>query len=114
MLHADRDALDRPRSAATEQTRPCSGEQARRAGQIAAILAGRSDTRDFARRFFLAMANRSQWDFCLDTAQQWARDGLAHFPRDPALLLALGATLEEKATLAALPPRLEECCSGTP
>jgi tetratricopeptide (TPR) repeat protein len=112
MLHADRDILDHPRSAATEQTRPCSGEQARRAGQIAAILAGRDGTRDFARRFFLAMANRSQWDFCLDTAQQWALEGLALFPRDPDLLLALGSTLEEKATLAALPSGSPTLLSG--
>jgi tetratricopeptide (TPR) repeat protein len=112
MLHADRDALERPRSAATEQSRPCSGAQARRAGQIAAILAGRTDTRDFARRFFMAMAHRSQWDFCLDAAQEWARDGLALFPADPHLLLALGATLEEKATLAALPPSTPTLLSG--
>lgn len=112
MLHADRDMLDRPRSAATEQSRPCTGEQARRAGQIAAILTARGDAREFARRFFLAMAQRNQWDFCLDTAQQWARDGLAHFPRDAALLLALGSTLEEKATLAALPPSTPTLLSG--
>lgn len=112
MLHADRDMLDRPRTAATEQSRPCSGEQARRAGQLAAILAARDGSRDFARRFFLAMANRSQWDFCLDAAQQWARDGLAHFPGDPDLLLALGSTLEEKATLAALPPGTPTLLSG--
>jgi tetratricopeptide (TPR) repeat protein len=112
MLHADRDMLDRPRTAATEQIRPCSGAQAHRAGQIAAILAERDGARDFARRFFLAMAQRSQWDACLDTAQQWARDGLALFPRDPDLLLALGATLEEKATIAVLPSGSPTLLSG--
>jgi tetratricopeptide (TPR) repeat protein len=104
MLHVDRDEVERPRAHGTEQPRLCPGDHARRAGQIAAILAARDGPRDFARRFFLAMAHRSQWDFCLDAAQQWARDGLARFPRDPSLLLALGAALEEKATLGAVPP----------
>lgn len=103
MLHADRDILEHPRTESPEHPRPCPGDHARRAGQIAAILAERDGTRDFARRFFLAVANRSQWDFCLDAAQQWARDGLERFPRDPSLLLALGAALEEKATLGPVP-----------
>jgi Tfp pilus assembly protein PilF len=48
------------------------------------------------------MANRSQWDCCLDAAQEWARDGLDRFPSDPSLFLALGSAGEEKATLASL------------
>jgi tetratricopeptide (TPR) repeat protein len=103
MLHLDRDILEHPRSESVEHARPCPGDHARRAGQIAAVLAERNGTGAFARRFFLAMANRSQWDFCLDAAQQWAHDGLDRFPRDPSLLLALGSTSEEKATLANLP-----------
>ncbi|HZM51777.1 MAG TPA: tetratricopeptide repeat protein, partial [Vicinamibacteria bacterium] len=92
-----------PRSRSVEHARLCPGDHARRAGQIAALLADRNGTREFARRFFLSMANRSQWDFCLEAAQQWAHDGLDRFPRDPSLLLALGAAGEEKATLADLP-----------
>jgi hypothetical protein len=103
MLHVDRDVMEHPRSRSVEHARPCPGDHARRAGQIAALLADRNGTREFARRFFLSMANRSQWDFCLEAAQQWARDGLDRFPRDPSLLLALGAAGEEKATLADLP-----------
>lgn len=103
LLHVDRDILEHPRSQSVEHPRPCPGDHARRAGQIAALLADRNPSRDFARRFFLSMANRSQWDFCLDAAQQWARDGLDRFPGDPSLLLALGAASEEKATLANLP-----------
>jgi len=103
MLHVDRDILDHPHSQSVEHARPCPGDHARRAGQIAALLADRNPSRDFARRFFLSMANRSQWDFCLDAAQQWARDGLDRFPRDPSLFLALGSSSEEKATLANLP-----------
>jgi tetratricopeptide (TPR) repeat protein len=112
MLHTDRDLLDQPRSRSVEHPRPCPGDHARRAGQIAAVLAQRNATRDFARRFFLAMAHRCQWDFCLDAALQWARDGLARFPQDPDLLLALGSALEEKATLAALPPATPTLLSG--
>jgi len=103
LLHTDRDILEHPRSQSVEHPRPCPGDHARRAGQIAAVIANRNGMRDFARRFFLAMANRSQWDFCLDAAQQWARDGLDRFPGDPSLLLALGSASEEKATLANLP-----------
>lgn len=103
MLHLDRDILEHPRSQSVEHARPCPGDHARRAGQITAVLAERNGTRAFARRFFLAMANRSQWDFCLEAAQQWAHDGLDRFPRDPSLLLALGSTSEERATLANLP-----------
>ncbi len=101
MLHLDRDEAERPLGTGTEQPRGCPAEQARRAGQIASILAQRHGTRDFARRFFLAMAQRCQWDFCLQAALQWGRDGLARFPGDASLLLAVGAGLEEQATLGA-------------
>ena len=50
MLHADRDILEHPRTESPEHPRPCPGDHARRAGQIAAILAERDGTRDFARR----------------------------------------------------------------
>jgi len=103
MLHADRDEADRPPAAGTEQPRRCPAGQARRAGQIAAILAQRGGTLEFARRFFLAMAQRCQWDFCLEAALQWGRDGLAQFPRDPPLLMVVGASLEERATLENAP-----------
>jgi tetratricopeptide (TPR) repeat protein len=100
MLHTDRDEADRPEPDPdrTEQPRPCPGPQAGRAQQIAAVLAARDSGRDFARRFFLARSQRSQWDFCLDAAARTARDGLELFPRDPELLLTLGSVLEEDAT----------------
>jgi tetratricopeptide (TPR) repeat protein len=99
MLHADRDAAERPPARGTEQPRVCPGEHARRAGQIAAIVAELDRPNDFARRFYLFMAQSSQWDFCLDAAAGWAKDGLARYPRDPVLLLAAGAIDEENATL---------------
>lgn len=100
MLHADKDEAERPPATGSEHARQCPGVQARRAGQIAAVLATRKDRdREFARRFFLAMAQRCQWDFCLQAAEQWAADGLERFPGDPALLVTRGAALEERATL---------------
>lgn len=100
MLHADRDEAERPAATGSEHARACPGVHARRAGQLAAVLATRGvREREFARRFFLAMSERCQWDFCLEAATQWARDGLERFPSDPALLLSLGATLEEWATV---------------
>jgi tetratricopeptide (TPR) repeat protein len=103
MLHSDRDEAERPPAADTEQPRLCPGDHARRAGQIAALLAMREPTRDFARRFYLSMAQRSQWDFCLEAAAQWGAEGLERFPRDPELLLVMGAIQEENASLGAAP-----------
>ena len=100
MLHADKDEQDRPPSAGAEQRRPCPGNQAALAGRYAALLARGSEGWDFARRFFLGMALRCQWDFCLEHAQRWANDGLKLFPRDAALLFAVASVFEESATLA--------------
>jgi len=100
MLHWDRDDADRPPPAGTEQPRTCPGKQAELAGRYAALLARWPETRDFAKGFFLTVAHRCQWDFCLEAALRWARDGLKLFPRDAPLLLAVGSVLEESATLA--------------
>jgi tetratricopeptide (TPR) repeat protein len=99
LLHADRDEMERPAFTGMEHRRVCPGEHARRAGQIASILAYREPESDFSRRFFLAMAQRCQWSFCLLEAEQWGRDALKLFPRHAPLLLTVGATLEEGATL---------------
>jgi tetratricopeptide (TPR) repeat protein len=99
MLHVDRDLAERPTFSGTEQPRGCPGDHARRAGQIASIVAQRDQADDFGRRFFLGMAQRAQWDFCLQAAVKWGRDGLERYPGDPELLLVVGAALEEKATL---------------
>jgi tetratricopeptide (TPR) repeat protein len=99
MLHVDLDEAGRPPAVGTEQPRACPADHARRAGQIAALLALRDPEGDFSKRFFLAMAQRCQWDFCLEAALLWGRDGLERFPRDASLLLTVGAILEQQATL---------------
>jgi tetratricopeptide (TPR) repeat protein len=103
MLHFDRGELERPRNTGVEAPRPCPGAQAARARRIAAILARRHATGDFARRFFLAAAQVCQWDFCLQAASESAREGLELFPKDGELLLTLGSTLEEGASISRRP-----------
>lgn len=99
MLHADRDRAERPASTEAEQPRPCPGPQALLAGRFAALLARLPEHRDFARRFYLAMALRAQWDYCLEESVRFGQDGIQLFPRDGELLLAVGSVYEEGATL---------------
>jgi tetratricopeptide (TPR) repeat protein len=99
MLHMDLDEALRPAAAGREQTGPCPGHHASIAARYARLLSWRPETKDFARRFFVALAHRSQWDACLEDAQRWAGEGLKLFPRDAELLLAAGSALEESATL---------------
>lgn len=105
MLHWDRDRLEHPAMADVEHKRGCPGRHAAIAGRFAARLAERSDGRDFARAFFLAMVESCQWDACFPEAQRWAREALELFPRDAAMLLAKASALEEQATLPANRPR---------
>jgi tetratricopeptide (TPR) repeat protein len=99
MLHLELDEAERPEWGGTEQPRRCPGRQAEIAARYAALLAASDDSRGFARRFFLALAHRCQWDACLPEAERWAREGLKLFPRDTELLLAAGSALEESATI---------------
>ena len=98
MLHLDLDEAQRPPAGGTEQPRRCPGKQAEIAARYASVLAWHEETRSFARRFFVALANSCQWDACLLEAQRWAREGLKLFPRDAELLLSVGSTIEESAT----------------
>jgi len=99
MLHVDLDEAERPEWAGQEQPARCPGKQAAIAARYAALLAGHDETQGFARRFFVALAHRCQWNACLPEAQRWVREGLKLFPRDAPLLLAAGSALEEAATL---------------
>src|SRR5262249_49319829 len=99
MLHKDRDDAERPSWSGVEQPRACPGPHARIAGEYAHLATLRAETRDFARRFYLAMAMHCQWDFCLDESVACGREGLKRFPRDPDLLVAVGGADEEAGTL---------------
>ncbi|MCM2255321.1 MAG: tetratricopeptide repeat protein [Vicinamibacteria bacterium] len=99
MLHLDRDRLDNPRQFDVEQRPRCPGRQAQRALQVADLLATRPETREFARRLFLGAAQRAQWDACMEEAVATGRAGLALFPDDADLLLAVGASYEKWARL---------------
>ena len=99
MLHADRDRAERPEPSGREQRPGCPGPHARIAREYAATLARDPETRDFARRFFLAAALGWQLDACFEDAVAEARAGLELFPRDAELLVAAGSVLEERATL---------------
>jgi len=99
MLHADVDQAERPAPMGREQARRGPGRHAAVAARYARLLAWRPETKDFARRFFVALAHGSQWDACFPDAQRWAGEGLKLFPRDAELLLAAGSALEESATL---------------
>ena len=100
MLHTDRDEVERPEPSGREQIPQCPGPHARIAGRYAALLARDPETRDFARRLFLARAQQWQLKACFEDALRGARDGLALFPRDAELLLTAGSVLEERAVLA--------------
>src|SRR3989442_11582765 len=117
MMHLDLDEAERPEAPGIEEPRRCPGKQAAIAGRYASLLAWHDETKGFARRFFVALAHSCQWDACLLEAQRWAREGLKLFPRDAELLLAVGSTLEESATIwtggstvesPAMPPRFRE------
>jgi tetratricopeptide (TPR) repeat protein len=99
MLHIDLDEAERPAPSGPEQPRRCPGKQAAIAARYARLLAWQEETKGFARRFFIALAHRCQWDACLPESVRWAREGLKLFPRDAELLLAAGSALEESATI---------------
>ncbi|HEV7499999.1 MAG TPA: tetratricopeptide repeat protein [Vicinamibacteria bacterium] len=103
MLHAEADGAQRAGAGpvGVEQQRACPGRLANWAGRYAVLLARSPATRDFSRRFFVAMTQGCQWDACFDEAESWARRGLKQFPDDAQLLLDLGSVIEEKATVGA-------------
>lgn len=99
LLHADRDDAERPLLLDAEQPRRCPGRAMELAGEYAGLLAQKPEAEGFARRFFLVVALRCQWDYCLADAIRWAQRGSKLFPRDAPLLLAHASTLEEGATV---------------
>lgn len=95
MLHTERALQDRAQAAVVETNRRCGPfEHDGALLEVAALLVARQDSREFARRWYLAMAARSHQDLCVRDVRAWTRPGLRWFPRDPELLLAWGKAEE--------------------
>ena len=95
MLHTDRAQAGRGPSAGAETPRACGfGDDDVLARSIAGYAVERDDSREFVRRWFVAMARQSQWDLCLEDVRAWTGAGLKLFPRDPELSLARGLGAE--------------------
>jgi tetratricopeptide (TPR) repeat protein len=95
MLHTDRALAERAQAPGSETPRACgAGDDDVLARSIAGYAVERDDSREFVRRWFVAMAGRSQWDLCLEDVRAWTREGLKWFPLDPELSLARGLGAE--------------------
>jgi tetratricopeptide (TPR) repeat protein len=117
LLHADRDELEERSSELMGGPAPPCGIRAHAelAERAATLLPTDPQSRDFARRFHLAMALRSLRRGCLVDAQSWAKAGLKKFSRDADLLFASGvvhevaaASLQVRPLLGPAPPSREE------
>lgn len=101
MLHTDREEVEQERVLLLDESgAKCgSGVHAGLAAEIAPLLMGRAEGRDFARRWYLAMTLRAHGRYCFDDAWRWAQKGLKWFPKDAELLLASGTTDETVGSL---------------
>lgn len=94
LLHTDRALAERGKGRASR----CGvSEEEAFARSVAELVGARADGRAFARRWFTAMALRSQWELCLADVRSWTKEGLRRDPRDPLLLLAAGMAEETAA-----------------
>lgn len=102
MLHTDRDELERrPLRTSGERELTCGPPvQAALAERAVWLLLGDALGRDFALRWYQAMALRSLGDLCLDEARDWVAAGIKHFPKQKELLLVRGAIAEETVAAA--------------
>jgi tetratricopeptide (TPR) repeat protein len=107
MLHTDREALERSPPPGTERAPDC-GDQVHTAlaEQIVVLLFTDADGREFARRWYLAVALRDFGYTCFDDARRWLEAGLRWFPKDAELLLALGTIDETTTALASRDPAI--------
>jgi tetratricopeptide (TPR) repeat protein len=101
MLHTDRAQAGRGPSAGAETPRACGfDDDDVLARTIAGYAVERLDSREFVRRWFVAMARQSQWDLCLEDVRAWTDAGLKWFARDPELSLARGLGAEAAVRFA--------------
>jgi tetratricopeptide (TPR) repeat protein len=96
LLHTDRSLAERRQPRAGSGRCGVSDEE-QFARSVAELLAARPDSQAFARRWYAAMALRSQWELCLADVRSWTQAGLKRHPRDPVLLLAAGMAEETAA-----------------
>jgi hypothetical protein len=104
MLHTDRDELERrPLQIGGERAPTCGPPtQAWLAERAASLLFGDAEGREFARRWYVAMALRSLGDLCFEEGRLWAGGGLKRFAKDKELLLARGLLADAMVAVAPL------------
>jgi len=114
MLHTDKDELDRRPLATSGDYTPTCGPpvHALFAERALGGLLADAQGREFARRWYVAMALRSLGDLCFEEGRRWAMAGLKRFARDKDLLLARGLLAEAIATITDL--RAPAAASATP
>jgi hypothetical protein len=114
MLHTDKDELDRRPLATSGDYTPTCGPpvHALFAERALGGLLADAQGREFARRWYVAMALRSLGDLCFEEGRRWAMAGLKRFAKDKELLLARGLLAEAIATITQL--RAPAAASATP
>jgi tetratricopeptide (TPR) repeat protein len=105
MLHTDRDLFERFQPDVVESRRNCGiNRHAGYGRSLVSLLMVESDaSREFGRRWLVAMALQSHWDLCLDDVRGWTQEGLKWFPRNPELLLIRATAREISAALTPEP-----------
>jgi tetratricopeptide (TPR) repeat protein len=99
MLHADRAAQQGEEQAAQGRLRCGQRDEGAIARTVGALLTTRPDSREYARRFFVASARRNLEELCLGAVRAWTRAGLKWFPEDAELLLVDGTAAETAGVL---------------
>ncbi len=105
LLHADLETEQQLNPPESEQIPVCgSGPQAIAFEHLSAILLLIDpEAGAFVKRAYLGMAGQAMWSHCFGEASGWARSGLKHFPKDPALLLAAGVAFEASSFFTMAP-----------
>jgi tetratricopeptide (TPR) repeat protein len=107
LLHTDREALERTPAPGAEHAPACREQvHTALAERIAGLLFADPEGREFARRWYLAVALRDLGYTCFDDAEHWLEAGLRWFPKDAELLLALGTIDEATTALASRDPAI--------
>ena len=105
MLHTDREAYERLQSPVVETVRECgiNSHGAYSRALLTLLMVQTDASREFARRWLVAMALSSHWDLCLDDVRRWTREALKWFPKDATFRLIQGTASETSAALTPVP-----------